>query len=123
MSDAQNPPFAPFQPTAPVPPVEQPPSSTAKKPRSRKKKNIPLSSDPAPGERMKQQTAKEVAKRTRKPSTTKRAPKFDLQTILAATVGLKEADMAAFQKGLNLLLDVNKAGRGRVLAALGKVFA
>lgn len=122
MSDTQNPPFAPFLPpneTPMIPMVEKPVANKPKRSGGSRKKKPELTQGAV-------QTAASAGpqqKRTRKPSTTKRAPKFDLQTILAATAGLKEADMTAFQKGLNLLLDVNKAGRGRVLAALGKVFA
>lgn len=66
------------------------------------------------------------APKTRKPRTpkaTKRAPKFELQAILAATAGLKEADMPGFEKGLNVLMDTNAVGRARLLAAWAKVFA
>jgi hypothetical protein len=117
-----------------VPPVEQPPATPpagGKKKRSggsRKKKSADVYTEAA-------KTAAQIpaSAQPRKPGKSralaapygkqKRAPKFDLQTILAATAGLKEADMPAFQKGLNLLMDVAKAGRVRVLAALGKVFS
>lgn len=74
------------------------------------------------------ETSPAPAKPPRKPRTSKapsakRTPKFELQAILAATAGLKEADMPGFEKGLNLLLDVNAAGRARLLAAWAKVFS
>lgn len=100
-------PFTPFNPETPLQP-EAPPVKPKRQ--SRKKVEDAISAQPR-------------QRRTSKPKPAKRAPKFELQAILAATSGLKEADMKAFEAGLNLLMDTNKAGRARILEALGKVFA
>lgn len=110
MSDTTLPPFAPFQPL-PTPP-EKPVGKTK---RSRKKPAVPQGSEPAQPEK------RQRRKRAEKPA--KRAPRYDLQTILKVAAALKEADQPVFEKLLGVLSELPKAGRERVLKALGEVFA
>ena len=120
-------PFAPFQPSPPIVP-EKPAkdkSETAKQKAAREKREAKAATKPYPDQTDRLLAATPRQKRrsadTSKPN--KRAPKFDLQTILAAASTLKEADMSAFEKMIGLLQDAGKPGRDRLLAALGKVFA
>lgn len=110
MVDMPNTPFVPFIPSPTTAP-EQPKSA---KPTGRRKTTAKAPEVPP--------VAKPPRKK-REVKPAKRAPKFDLQTILAVASQLKEADMAAFEKMLGQCQDLGKASRTRVLAALGKVFS
>ena len=118
-------PFAPFQPSPPT--VPEKPAETPKQKAAREKREKKAAA-------AEKDHAREVAAAERPPSrqkrrstgtpkASKRAPKFDLQTILAAASTLKEADMSAFEKMIGMLQDAGKPGRDRLLAALGKVFS
>lgn len=125
MTQQENPLFEGFKPQmvetsgADPFPVDKP----AKKRKGRKAKVATRPSDGVGPPVLVEAPAEKKKRKSRTPETEKRPPKFDLQTILKATSGLKDADMPAFQKGLELLLDENKAGRERLLAGWGKVFA
>ncbi|MFA5897736.1 MAG: hypothetical protein WC829_01355 [Hyphomicrobium sp.] len=119
MNDSPFPPFAlPQNPSPPLAP-EQP---KAKKPR-RVGKAKELA---APYAEALPAAPEKPARKKRGPNKAKapnqRTPKFDLQTILGAASTLKEADMPAFEKMIELLQDAGKPGRTRLLEALGKVF-
>jgi len=108
MNETPQTPFAPFQPSPPVQPETPQPRQKRKA-----KAETPAQEPPAAQPRQKR---KKAAVKTR-------APKFDLQTILAAASELKEADMPAFEKMIGMLQDAGKPGRARLLTALGKIFA
>ena len=111
-------PFAPFQPSPPTAPAQ--PAKPAKQ--ARKKRAQPPAADVVRAEDT-VKAPRQKRRSTGTPKVAKRAPKFDLQTILSAASSLKEADMPAFEKMIGLLQDAGKPGRERLLAALGKVFA
>lgn len=132
MSETPPSPFTPFQLPAGSPPIvpEQPPAKpeTAKQKASREKHEAKEAAQKDAAETTKTPAKPEPRqKRTTTPRKTKtaktRAPKFDLQTILAAASSLKEADMPTFEKMIGMLQDAGKPARDRLLAALGKVFA
>ena len=127
-------PFAPFQPSPPTQPVAEKPakaksetakSETAKQKAAREKREAKAATKPYPDQtdRVLAAAPRQKRRSTGTPKASKRAPKFDLQTILAAASTLKESDMPAFEKMIGLLQDAGKPGRDRLLAALGKVFA
>ena len=122
-------PFAPFQPSPPTQPVAEKPtkakSETAKQKAAREKREAKAATKPYPDQtdRVLAAAPRQKRRSTGTPKASKRAPKFDLQTILAAASTLKEADMPAFEKMIGMLQDAGKPGRDRLLAALGKVFS
>lgn len=54
---------------------------------------------------------------------TPRGIKLDLATVMPALVGLKEDDARLFGQMAIALQNINKAGRARIVAALGRLFA
>lgn len=132
MPDPNEVPFTPFTPlsppTAPVAPAAEKPKRERKKKIASKKKSK-AAAVPAPQAPVAQPVtpvAEKPKRKTRKlpdgVKPNKRAPKFELQTILKATAGMKEADMPLFQKMLDQLQGAGKPTRGRIMTALGKVF-
>ena len=57
-----------------------------------------------------------------RPGLKAHAPKFDLQTTLAAAKLLNEDDFPMFEKLVIMFDEAGKPQRDRVLAAIGKVF-
>lgn len=103
-------PFAPFQPsptTAPALPAETP-----EKPARQKRRTKAEMAGEAPAEK--------PAKKTPLKS---HAPKFDLQTTLAAAATLNEGDFPMFEKLIVMLDEAGKPTRDRLLAAIEKIFA
>ena len=117
MSDQPAPPFPPFNPNASAPPPAAPPETPAPKRRKSGKKAAAAAQAPAEPAVPRQRRRKSGAPKG------KRAPKFDLQTILAAASSLKESDMDAFQKMIGICQDLGKPARDRVLEAIGKIFS
>lgn len=108
-------PFTPFSPlTQPsqTPEADAPPAGKRKK----KASALPAPETPAPA-------TPKPARKPRAVKPLKPAPKFDLQTILRATAGMKEDDLGLFQKMVGDLQSINESQRTRVLEGLSKVFA
>ena len=97
---SENPPFPPFklEPTTEAPP---------EKAKREKKAKTDISEAPP---------------KRRAASLKAHAPKFDLQTTLAAAKLLSESDFPLFEKLIIALDDAGKPARDRVLAAVTKVF-
>lgn len=89
------------------------------------KKPAPPSEPPKPAGTTPIKKRKKAAtpRQKRKKVRAKCAPKFNLQTILSVAGGLKEADMAVFQKTIALLQAAPKAARRRILLAVEKIFS
>ncbi len=116
-------PFTPSPPTDPAQPASQPPQVKRKKKAAAKQRTVAPVNPPA--EQATPASKKERKKRAvPKPrvAKAKRAPKYDLQTILRVASTLKDADSKAFEKMLGELSALPKGSRGRVLAALAEVF-
>lgn len=118
MTDVPHP-FAPFSPSPPTVPEQPKAEKPAKEKKPRGEKQIVQTSVP---------TEAAMGKPARKPRTTKpkvlkhHAPKFDLQTTLAAAQLLNEGDFSLFEKLVVMLDEAGKPARDRVLGALSKVF-
>ena len=106
-------PFAPFQPGPAAPTAETPPAETAKQKAAREKREAKAAAEAG---------APKPEKAARKTGLKSHAPKFDLQTTLAAAKMLNEDDFALFEKLVNMLDEAGKPARDRVLAAASKVF-
>lgn len=116
MNDTPSP-FAPFQPSPPTQPVHS-----------------PIPPDQLKGEkpaRAKRRTKAEMAVGDvadivhlpgKKAALKSHAPKFDLQTTLAAAKLLNEDDFPMFEKLVIMFDEAGKPQRDRVLAAIAKVF-
>jgi hypothetical protein len=118
MSENTPSPFAPFMPN-PIG-AETPAAEKPAKAKGRPKK---IETTVIPETAMVQPAANKPPRKTREKKTLKtHAPKFDLQTALAAFALLNEADHAMFEKLVIMLDDAGKPQRDRVLAAIGKVF-
>lgn len=132
MSDTTqaNPLFAPFQPEAqaPVPftaAPDVPPAKRARKPRATVADAVSAG--------LRQSVRKAVglpqkAKRKPRPPKQPTSPEqprsvLDLQTILRGASGLKDEDFGAFDALLTMFDKMSKPQSGRILTALGKVFA
>ena len=117
MNDTPSP-FAPFQPNSP-PTQPETPATTGKT-----KKELAAEKKAAKAAE-KQKAANEPAapRQARKTSLKSHAPKFDLQTTLAAAASLNEGDFPMFEKLIILLDEAGKPTRDRLLAALEKIFA
>ena len=103
-------PFAPFQPASPPTQPETAAPETAKEKKAREKREAKAA-------------AKETPQATpRKPALKSHAPKFDLQTTLAAAKMLNEDDFSMFEKLVIMFDEAGKPQRDRVLAAISKVF-
>ena len=119
-----NPPFPPFNPAPPMYP-QQPAdvtteikSETAKQKAAREKREAKATAKAnVPG------MINQPRQRRKSPNGTKTAPKFELQTILAAASTLNADDYPLFEKVINLLDEAGKPGRERLMAAITKVFA
>lgn len=110
MNDTPSP-FAPFQPsptTAPTLPAEAAPDKPA---RQKRRTKAEMAGEPT--------TEKPAKKASLKPH----APKFDLQTTLAAAATLNEGDFPMFEKLIIMLDEADKPTRDRLLAAVEKIFA
>ena len=122
MTDAPSP-FAPFtpaaQPTAEPPKTETPKQQLAREKREAKAANKAQAAIAPP---FATQTPAKPTRKKRTPTLKAHAPKFDLQTALAAFALLNEADHAMFEKLVIMLDDAGKPQRDRLLAAIGKVF-
>jgi hypothetical protein len=119
MTDTPSP-FAPFLPGTPATQTELP---AAEKPA--RKKRTPKTEEVVTGvAEQPNGDLKIVTKRQpRKASLKTQAPKFDLQTTLAAASTLNEADFPLFEKLVILLDEAGKPARDRVLEAVGKIFS
>lgn len=104
-------PFAPFQPSPPTQPAEIPPKT---------KKEL-AAENKASKAAAKEQGAPAPAKT--KTALKNHAPKFDLQTTLAAAATLNEGDFPMFEKLIVMLDEAGKPTRDRLLAAIEKIFA
>jgi hypothetical protein len=102
-------PFAPFQPS---PPISPEPAANTEKPARQKRRTKAEMAGEAPAE-----------KPAKKPALKSHAPKFDLQTTLAAAKMLNEDDFPMFEKLVIMFDEAGKPQRDRVLAAVAKVFA
>ncbi len=111
MADTPFPPFMPPQASPPTQP-EQPAKQT------RKKKDQAPATDVVKAE----DTVKVPRQKRRSAGLKSHAPKFDLQTTLAAAQSLNESDFPVFEKLVIMLDEYGKPGRDRLLAAIGKVF-
>lgn len=111
-------PFTPFQPQGAALLVleNQPVQETAKEKKAREKREAAAKVSPSVPNPAPEKPARQ--KRTLKTH----APKFDLQTTLAAAKMLNEDDFALFEKAVVMFDEVGKPQRDRVLAAIGKVF-
>ena len=98
-------PFAPFQPSPPTAPEQV---ANTEKPARQKRRTKAEMEGAAPVKT--------------KPSLKAHAPKFDLQTTLAAAKLLNEDDFPMFEKLVIMFDEAGKPQRDRVLAAIGKVF-
>lgn len=115
MSENQPSPFAPFQPS----PTTQPESAfvpvkpeTVKQTIAREKREAKTAAKNKP----------EAEKPSKKPVLKSHAPKFDLQTTLAAAKLLNEDDFPMFEKLVIMFDEAGKPQWDRVLAAVAKVF-
>ena len=130
MNDTPTSPFAPFTPPSQPLPMFEAPTATpepVKRKRGRPAKSKAVKAPKAaPAEkaakRRKPRSDKQAPVASRHSAATKRAPKFDLQTILRVAATLKEADQRMFERLLGELSAMPKASRGRILAALHGVF-
>lgn len=128
MTDSPFPPFAlpqnPSPPLAPEQPKEKKPRrvTKAKELSALAAGTAPVGVDHVGAPEFKEKPPRKKRGPNKPKASNQRAPKFDLQTILAATSMLKEADMPAFEKMIGLLQDAGKPGRARLLEALSKVF-
>ena len=124
MNDTPTSPFAPFTPPSqPLPMFEAP--TAAPEPVKRKrgrpaKAKVAKPTKAAPAEKIAKRRKPRSDKQA--PVAPKKAPKFDLQTILRVAATLKEADQRMFERLLGELSALPKASRGRILAALHGVF-
>ena len=122
MTDTPSP-FAPFQLPTATPAAEPKPEKAARKPRKAKETapsaaalaDFTANADGAP-------TKPDRKKREKKAGIKAYAPKFELQTILAAASTLNENDFPLFEKLAIALDEAGKPQRDRVLEAIGKVF-
>lgn len=117
-------PFAPFQPQGAAPLVPETPAQTEETP---KQKTAREKRETKAAIKKNAETDRAVAaqpdKATRRlPAKNRAAPKFDLQTTLAAAKMLNEDDFALFEKAVVMFDEAGKPQRDRVLAAIGKVF-
>jgi len=119
-------PFAPFTtqpmfeaPTAAPEPVKRKRGRPAKAKAAKPAKAAPAEKV---AKRRKPRSDKQALVAAKHSPATKRAPKFDLQTILRVAATLKEADQRMFERLLGELSALPKASRSRVLAALHGVF-
>ena len=124
-------PFAPFTPPSQLPPMFEAPTAApepVKRKRGRPAKAKVTKASKMPAEkvgtakRRKPRSDKQAPVASRHSAATKRAPKFDLQTILRVAATLKEADQRMFERLLGELSAMPKASRARILAALHGVF-
>lgn len=125
-------PFEPFAPALSLTPIKpEPEQKKPRKPRQRRPKEFKKTEPPAftpPGmseivNRAKTKKRKVKKARTAPDSKAKRAPKYELQTILRIAAALKEGDQKIFEKLLGELSALAKASRERVLKALAEVFS
>lgn len=115
--DNEQAPFTPFTldtDNAPAPAVASPKKGTRKK--GVKKAAAVVGDAPAGAPKTKKPRKARAAK-------TPREAKLPLATILLATAGLKETDAHLLSQMVAALQQVNKGGRTRIVAALGRIFA
>jgi hypothetical protein len=103
-------PFAPFQPSPPTAP--EPAANTEKPTRAKRRTKAEMDAIDKPF----------VEAPKKKPALKSHAPKFDLQTTLAAAKLLNEDDFPMFEKLVVMLDEAGKPQRDRVLSAIAKVF-
>ncbi len=135
MTNQDPPQFVPFAPQFQPPQTESPPLQPGtdpdvnNKPRKETKKQK-LAREKREAAAAKKAAAEQVPNKPPKPPRkrkvaavkTKRATKYDLQTILKIAATLKEGDSKVFEKMLGELSALAKGSRERVLKALGEVF-
>lgn len=119
MNDTPSP-FAPFQPNSPSADEPEAPAKIKKQIAAEKKAAKAAIKKNAETDRA---VAGQSDKLPRKTSLKTQAPKFDLQTTLAAAATLNEGDFPLFEKLVILLDEAGKPARDRVLEAVGKIFA
>jgi hypothetical protein len=118
MNDTPSP-FAPFQPN----PAAQPTHSPIPPEQTKTKKELAAEKKAAKAAAKAPPAAEPAAPRQpRKPSLKSHAPKFDLQTTLAAAQMLNDDDFGLFERIVILFDEAGKPQRDRVLAAVAKVF-
>ena len=125
-------PFAPFTPPSQLPPMFEAPTAApepVKRKRGRPAKakvtkapKAPKAPKAAPAEKVGTTKRRKPRSDKQAPVAPKKAPKFDLQTILRVAATLKEADQRMFERLLGELSAMPKASRARILAALHGVF-
>ena len=110
-------PFAPFQPSPPISP--EPAANTEKPARAKRRTKAEMA-----GEAPERHPSGEVIKRDKTGAVKLKhhAPKFDLQTTLAAAKLLNEDDFPMFEKLVIMFDEAGKPARDRVLAAIAKLF-
>lgn len=118
MTDVPSP-FAPFQLPTATPAVETKPEKAPRKPRTVGKHPALAAPYAAVAEAVQ---PKPERKKREKKTIKAYAPKFELQTILAAASTLNENDFPLFEKLALALDEAGKPQRDRVLEAIGKVF-
>jgi hypothetical protein len=117
--DTEKTPFESFEPFAPgALPAADPPTAGKKTRKKRTQAAQPVPATPA--------TPK--AGKARNPPAERRGKvarpaSIDLQTAVVALVGLKPDDAQMLSRMVFALQNVPKKSRGRIVAALGKVFA
>ena len=111
-------PFAPFQPSPPTTPAL--PTEPAEKPaRAKRRTKAEMAAEAGDVADIAQLPGKPA----KKASLKSHAPKFDLQTTLAAAKMLSDDDFGLFERVVILFDEAGKPQRDRVLAAIGKVFS
>lgn len=114
-------PFAPFLPAGqPTGPVHSEPKPSRRKTR---KKPSPAKTEPVRAAAPVAPPAPRQRRRKAAEPKSKRAPRYDLQTILKVAAALKDGDQKVFEKLLGELSALAKGSRERVLKALGEVFS
>ena len=116
-------PFAPFQPSPPVAPEQPAKAETAKQKASRFSRAAKAAAKPYPDQTDRLLATAPRQRRKAAPGLKTHAPKFDLQTTLAAASTLNEGDFPLFEKLIIMLDEAGKPQRDRLLAAVGKIFA